>query len=84
MDSKYFLCSECFKDIGLKTEAKKVSIKDNSVCIHCGKKTGNKLNKKLRVCFVIIFLLLTVRINILTEVLITLTITRLITGQMIT
>ena len=47
MDSKYFLCSECFKDIGLKTEAKKVSIKDNSVCIHCGKKTGNKLNKKL-------------------------------------
>lgn len=39
-------CSRCFHDIGLRKEAEKIGIKDNSVCPECGSQKGMKLTKK--------------------------------------
>lgn len=39
-------CSRCFHDIGLRKEAEKIGIKDNSVCPKCGSQKGMKLTKE--------------------------------------
>jgi hypothetical protein len=41
------LCSDCFSDQGLKLDASRIGITDNSVCPNCGTTSGNKLSKKL-------------------------------------
>lgn len=38
------ICSECFKDQGLKLEAEKLGKQDNSRCSYCNKKAGFKLS----------------------------------------
>ena len=47
MEDKYRICSECFNDIGLKIEAKKIGIKNNDICPSCGNKKGYKLDNEL-------------------------------------
>jgi len=41
------LCSDCFADQGLKLDAARIGILDDSACSKCGATTGRKLNKKL-------------------------------------
>lgn len=40
-------CSDCFHDSGLKLEAQKIGINDNSVCPLCHSLSGKKLDKEL-------------------------------------
>lgn len=40
------LCSECFKNEGLKLEAQKIGYDDNNVCNNCTSSTGKKLVKE--------------------------------------
>lgn len=47
MQNKYIICSECFNDAGLKNEAKKIGIKNNSICPNCGNQKGYKLDIEL-------------------------------------
>lgn len=38
------LCSNCFEDHGLRLDAERIGAEDDSVCPHCGKTSGRKLN----------------------------------------
>ena len=44
---KIYACSECFKDEGLKTDAKLIGIHNSLVCPVCGSIHGSKLSKPL-------------------------------------
>jgi hypothetical protein len=41
------LCSTCFHDQGLRLDAERIGVADNSACPNCGSTTGNKLNAEL-------------------------------------
>lgn len=43
-DAGYIMCSECFKDFGLKYEAQAIGCNDSSVCPTCGHTIGKKLS----------------------------------------
>jgi len=40
-------CSECFQDNGLRLDAERIGVADNSACPNCGSVTGNKLTQDL-------------------------------------
>lgn len=44
---EFVLCSECFKDQGLKLDAFNVGIESQTSCPNCNGKNGRKLNKEL-------------------------------------
>jgi len=44
-DDKHLLCSLCFNDFGLRHNADKIGIKDDSKCSNCKSKNGKKLRK---------------------------------------
>jgi hypothetical protein len=46
-DDKVLLCSDCFKDEGLKIDAYKIGIDNTNKCPKCNSTTGHKLTKKL-------------------------------------
>lgn len=46
-DTKVLLCSECFRDEGLKIDAYKIGIKNNNNCPKCKSTSGHKLTKRL-------------------------------------
>lgn len=41
------LCSECFRDQGLRFDSSKIGIEQNGRCPNCKNENGEKLNKKL-------------------------------------
>jgi hypothetical protein len=41
------LCSDCFHDQGLRLDAIRIGIEENSPCPSCGSRTGRKLNREL-------------------------------------
>ena len=43
----FALCSNCFQDQGLRLDAARLGLVDNSVCPNCGAKTGRKLSRDL-------------------------------------
>lgn len=45
-NTDYIMCSECFKDYGLKSEARAIGYNDNSICPTCGHTNGKKLSHK--------------------------------------
>jgi len=44
MSSDFPLCSNCFKDEGLKLDSKKIGIKSKRICPNCKSKNGKKLD----------------------------------------
>lgn len=44
---KHLLCSECFKDEGLKLDARKIGVQNKTICRNCNKKNGLKLTSEL-------------------------------------
>jgi hypothetical protein len=44
---KILICSDCFKDEGLKLDAFKIGIANSQICKNCKSKKGNKLTKEL-------------------------------------
>jgi hypothetical protein len=44
---EFLLCSECFRDEGLKLDATQFGVADESPCPNCGKRDGRKLTKEL-------------------------------------
>ena len=44
---KAILCSNCFKDQGLRLYSYKIGIEDNRCCPNCKTKNGKKLNREL-------------------------------------
>jgi len=53
-DDKVLLCSNCFKDEGLKINSISIGIENNEVCPNCKSIDGYKLTKKtiLRLCYI--------------------------------
>jgi hypothetical protein len=45
--STFILCSECFKDTGLKLDATVIGLDDETPCPNCGRSTGKKLDRDL-------------------------------------
>lgn len=43
----FALCSNCFQDQGLRLDAARIGVVDDSVCPNCGAKTGRKLSRDL-------------------------------------
>lgn len=41
------LCSDCFRDQGLRLDAERIGIDENSPCPTCGSQSSRKLNKEL-------------------------------------
>jgi RES domain len=44
--TEFLLCSECFRDEGLKLDAMQFGVADDTPCPNCGKKDGRKLAKE--------------------------------------
>lgn len=44
---KTLLCSDCFKDEGLKLDAYQIGISDNKICLNCNSSSGKKLSLDL-------------------------------------
>src|ERR1700743_2485162 len=41
------LCSNCFKDEGLKLDAEKIGIPNQNICANCSTLTGSKLSREV-------------------------------------
>ncbi len=46
-ESTIILCSECFKDEGLKLSASQIGLENDDLCNNCGSSVGRKLDKNL-------------------------------------
>lgn len=46
-NDKYLVCSNCFKDEGLRIDAFQIGIDNNEMCCNCGSSDGHKLTKSL-------------------------------------
>lgn len=46
-NGEYLLCSDCFKDEGIKLYAFKIGIVSSTLCNHCNLESGNKLTRQL-------------------------------------
>jgi len=47
MNNTFLLCSDCFKDVGLKLDSFKIGMKSKKACLNCKSEEGKKLNSKL-------------------------------------
>ena len=45
--SQFTLCSDCFKDQGLKLDAIAIGVESNTICPNCGSTIGRKLSADL-------------------------------------
>lgn len=46
-DDNALLCSQCFRDFGLRYDAEKLGAESDKVCPHCGETKGKKLSRKI-------------------------------------